>query len=62
MAAPRLRYYGTPLGIALITALVGYRIARHFARDWGIWALVLGTAILLGGLIAAIWLWRRGRG
>lgn len=60
MAAPPFRRYAGPLGLALVTALIGRRIGVSLQDEWGIWATILGTAILVSGLIGAIWLWRRG--
>ena len=62
MAARRFRTYATPIGVALITAIIGRRIAHVMQNEWGNWATIVGTAILVGGLITAIWIWRRGRG
>lgn len=61
MRAPRFRRYATPLGIAVITAIVGRGIAVRLRPELGIWAAIIGTAILLAGLLAAIWIWWRGR-
>ena len=62
MTAPRFRSYAAPLSIALISAIIGRRIAVHLQDEWGVWATIVGTAILVGGLIAAITIWWRGRG
>ena len=60
--APMFRRYAGPLGIALISAILGYRIARNLEDDWGVTAPIIGMTILVGGLIAATTLWWRGRG
>lgn len=61
MSAPRFRRYATPLGIALITAIVGRRIAYTLQAELGIWATLIGLAIFMAGLCAALWVWRRSR-
>lgn len=59
--APTFRRFAVPLGLALITAVLGRRTSHVMQSDWGIWATISGTAILVGGLVASLWLWWRGQ-
>lgn len=59
MSAPRFRNYATPIGILVLTGVVGARIAHRLRGEWGDAALWLGLSILLSGIVIAIWLWRR---
>ena len=59
MRGPGYRKYGTPIGVLLLTGIVGARIARGLREELGDAALWLGFSILLSGIVIAIWLWRR---
>lgn len=61
MSAPRFRRYATPLSIALITAILGRRIAFKLQPELGIWATFIGMSVFIAGLILAAWVWHRGR-
>ncbi|NBC19502.1 MAG: hypothetical protein GVY06_00395 [Alphaproteobacteria bacterium] len=61
MSAPRFRRYATPLGIALITAILGRHIAFKLQAELGIWATLAGISVFIAGLLLAAWVWRRGR-
>ncbi|MEM1105419.1 MAG: hypothetical protein AAGH87_03440 [Pseudomonadota bacterium] len=59
--ARRARRYAGPLGIAFVCAVAGRRLISHGQEEFGIWADILGIAIVGGGILVALWLWRRGR-
>lgn len=59
MKASRFRNYATPLGVLVITAMIGARIAHKLRGELGDVALWLGLGILISGIVIAIWLWRR---
>jgi sensor c-di-GMP phosphodiesterase-like protein len=59
VSAPRFRNYATPIGVLLITGIVGGRIAHRLQDELGDVALWLGLGILLSGIVLAVWLWRR---
>ncbi len=61
MSAPRFRSYATPLSIALVSAILGRRIAFKLQPELGNWATPIGISVFVAGLCAAAWVWWRGR-
>lgn len=61
MRTKPFRRYAYPLGVMLITAVLGRRIAVHLEPEIGPAAHWIGLGLLICGMCLAIWLWWRAR-